>query len=105
MLSVLRGVLENPSIVKVFHDCRGDAQEFREALDMELNNIIDTQMMHAFVTVRVHVLSDCISWSCPLCLDHRGHLNARAYVAVGALFDPSCHANLLANVFQFRLRC
>lgn len=47
----MRSVLESASIVKVFHDCRGDAQEFRENLGIDLANIIDTQMMHAFVTV------------------------------------------------------
>jgi hypothetical protein len=51
LLSVMRSVLESSSIVKVFHDCRGDAQEFRDNLGLDLANIIDTQMMHAFVTV------------------------------------------------------
>jgi len=40
----LKGLLENPNIIKIFHDCRWDSDVLCHQMGVNLNNVFDTQV-------------------------------------------------------------
>jgi len=43
----LKGLLENPNIVKIFHDCRWDSDILCHQMGVQLSNVFDTQVGYA----------------------------------------------------------
>lgn len=57
----LRGLLQDPGVVKVLHDCRHDARMLRAAGAVTLAPVFDTQLAFA-----VHVRTVCVPLPSPL---------------------------------------
>lgn len=59
LISGLKQVLEDESVVKVMHDCRKPAAAIRYQLQIGLRSVFDTQVpstpLHAVQTVGLHV--------------------------------------------------
>src|SRR3989338_9239496 len=49
MVALLTELFESNKITKIMHDCRRDNEALRFLLNIELKNVIDTQVFHAYI--------------------------------------------------------
>ncbi|KAG8034029.1 hypothetical protein G9C98_008510 [Cotesia typhae] len=49
LIDALRKLLEDPSVIKVIHDCRNDSVNFYNQFGITLKNVFDTQAAHAVI--------------------------------------------------------
>lgn len=57
LLQQLRPVLEDPSILKVFHDCRQDSAALKYQAGIRLQHVLDTQVTSPFYCFPSYVAS------------------------------------------------
>jgi len=55
LLEKLTNILSNNDILKIFHDCEQDIEILQSNLNIDINNIFDTQIANAFVSLEHHI--------------------------------------------------
>lgn len=63
-LAKLKALLENGNIVKVFHDCRQNAEQLYRHHAIKIHNIFDTRVGGHLAELCLTASSDCIANCC-----------------------------------------